>query len=249
MTTWGLNPGLPWSDVGLLGFLLVVLPVLGVLQARAVQDIEIERIPVYVSTVATVVILTAVTWSLGAGSGGAAALGLTPLRLGALVSWSLGLVVAGLVIVAFFRQVGLLLGWREQPVLRRLLPRGPDERAAFGLVSLSAGVGEEIIFRGYALGTLLPVLGTGWAVAVTSVAFGVLHAYQGPLGIVRTGAMGAVLAWGFLASGSLWPPVVAHTLLDLVMGLLLGERLMVPPADTGVEDTEADERPPHTHGA
>ena len=51
------------------------------------------------------------------------------------------------------------------------------------------------------------------------------------MGIIRTGLMGAVLVWGFLASGSLWPPILAHTFIDLLVGLVFGDRLLIDPAD------------------
>jgi len=47
--------------------------------------------------------------------------------------------------------------------------------------------------------------------------------------------LGGALAWGFLASGSLWPAIVAHALIDVLAGVVLGERLLSPPRATGVE--------------
>jgi membrane protease YdiL (CAAX protease family) len=70
------------------------------------------------------------------------------------------------------------------------------------------------------------LIGTFGAAVLTTVVFGILHGYQGRLGILRTGVMGGVLAWGFLASGSLWPPIIAHTLIDLLAGIVFGERLL-----------------------
>ena len=70
-------------------------------------------------------------------------------------------------------------------------------------------------------------MGSAWAAALLSSAvFGVLHAYQGWLGMVRTGMLGLLLAAAFLLSGSLWPCIVAHAILDLVAGLLLGDTLV-----------------------
>jgi membrane protease YdiL (CAAX protease family) len=43
--------------------------------------------------------------------------------------------------------------------------------------------------------------------------------------------MGAFLAGGFLASGSLWPPILAHTLIDVLAGIVLGERLLTEPTE------------------
>ena len=91
---------------------------------------------------------------------------------------------------------------------------------------MAAGAGEEVAYRGYAITVLGPVLGVAGAVAVTSVVFGVVHGYQGALGVLRTGVMGAVLALGFIWSGSLLPAIIAHTLIDLIAGVALGERLL-----------------------
>jgi len=89
-----------------------------------------------------------------------------------------------------------------------------------GPVSLSAGICEELLFRGYLipwLGQALPI----WAaVLLSSVLFGLLHAYQGPAGIVRTGAVGLVLALVFVATGSLLVPIVLHVVVDAYAGAL-----------------------------
>ena len=66
------------------------------------------------------------------------------------------------------------------------------------------------------------------AAVVSTAVFGIMHAYQGSMGVARTTLMGGVLAWGFLASGSLWPPILAHVLIDVLAGIVLGERLLVP---------------------
>ena len=69
--------------------------------------------------------------------------------------------------------------------------------------------------------------GAAGAAVITTVVFGVLHAYQGWHGMVRAGLLGALLAWGFLVGGSLWPPIVAHALLDILAGIVLADRLVV----------------------
>jgi membrane protease YdiL (CAAX protease family) len=46
--------------------------------------------------------------------------------------------------------------------------------------------------------------------------------------------MGGFLAWGFLASGSLWPAILAHTAIDLLAGIVLGEKLLSPTRAGGV---------------
>lgn len=220
--------GAPLADVVLLSAVLGVLPVLAVVQAMALEDLPIRKLPAYASSVASILVLAALCTAAGVAGMGWEGLGMTALPPGPLAAWSLGLTAAGLGILGAFRGLAGGLGLREHPFLRKLLPRTRAEKTAFLGVSLSAGVGEELVFRGYAIGALAPWFGVGWAVALSTVSFGVVHAYQGPIGFFRTAILGGVLAWGYLASGSLLPAVVAHTLLDILAGIVLAEKLMVP---------------------
>ncbi len=61
---------------------------------------------------------------------------------------------------------------------------------------------------------------------MSSIAFGMLHTYQGWIGIVRTGVLGAILAGVFLISDSIWPPIAVHASLDLWAGLVIGDRFL-----------------------
>jgi membrane protease YdiL (CAAX protease family) len=219
--------GAPLADVLLLPLVVGVLPVLAVAQAVALRDEAIRRLPAYASTVVSLFVLTALcvaaAWSRGAGF-----LGLRTLPWAAFALWTAGLTGAGLGVMGAFRLAAGRLGLRENPFLRHLLPRSAGEKAAFVGVSFSAGIGEEFVFRGYVLGALIPVVGTAGAVVLSTVSFAFAHAYQGVLGLLRTGVLGAVLAWSVLASGSLLPAMAAHTLLDLIAGIVLADRLMVP---------------------
>src|SRR5690349_14690869 len=71
-----------------------------------------------------------------------------------------------------------------------MLPREKREFAAFGLLSLTAGVCEEVLFRGHLLAFLDSLIGPWAGTAVSVVAFGLAHAYQGRSGIIRTGLVG-----------------------------------------------------------
>ena len=113
---------------------------------------------------------------------------------------------------------------RQNPKLAtvNLLPQSVWETVVFSLIlSPAAGVGEEVIYRGFlqwaiAGATSDPVS----AVATQAVLFGMAHLYQGGVGILRTFAIGLVLGWGTLVSGSLVPAIVAHTLLDIASGIV-----------------------------
>lgn len=100
-----------------------------------------------------------------------------------------------------------------------MLPRTAAGRRGWAMLSLSAGVTEEITYRGLLLLTLAVVLPsdapTALLVTVAAVSFGLAHWYQGWTGIVSTGIFGALMSGLFLVTGSLLLPMVLHTLVDL----------------------------------
>ncbi len=107
-----------------------------------------------------------------------------------------------------------------------LLPRTDSERRLFAAVAVTAGVGEEIVYRGFGiavLAALAPSLPWWGLVAAAGLAFGLAHAYQGLAGILTTGLLGSVLAAVYLDTGSLLVPIVLHSLIDL--------RFLAVPAD------------------
>jgi len=70
---------------------------------------------------------------------------------------------------------------------------------------------EEFLFRAAAVGAASSLAGGAWALAVvSSLAFALGHGAQGRAGVVVTGALGFVLAAGFVLTGSLLVVVVAH---------------------------------------
>ncbi len=221
-------------DTATLVALLLVMPGMALVQARALQGVHIPRLSAYASSAVTMALLAGWCTVVGIHRWGAAAVGFVALPLGPLSAWALVVTVAGLVVMLGFRMVGGALGVQESGTLRELLPRTRGERLAFAGLSLMAGLGEEIVFRGYALNVLGGLAGLVTAGVVTSVAFGVLHAYQGLWGVVRTTLLGGVLAWAFVACGSVWPLAIAHAALDLMGGLVLAEQLMSPARPEGV---------------
>lgn len=218
-------------DAILLTVLLVAVPVMSMAQLPLIEDVEIQRLPAYWSSITTLWLIGTACWFVGTRDGGGAALGLTGLPLPAFLGWTAALTGAVLAIIFAFRTVAGWMGIPDSPLLRQLLPETRRERSAFALLSVAAGTGEELAYRGYVIPVLGTLIGVGPAAVVSTVVFGIMHAYQGTMGIARTGLMGAVLAWGFLASGSLWPPILAHIFLDLLAGLVFGHRLLIDPAD------------------
>ena len=85
------------------------------------------------------------------------------------------------------------------------------------LVSAVAGIGEEVLFRGLLIGSLIEGTGVGIPVAlvVSSVVFGLAHPISRSYAVVA-GAVGLYLGAIYLWSGGVLAPIVAHGLYDFV---------------------------------
>ena len=83
------------------------------------------------------------------------------------------------------------------------------------LFAMANGVYEEVFLLGV-LTRGLRGLGLSLAIGLSLLVRVLYHMYQGPLGMVWVLAVGATLTLGYLYSGSLWPPVFAHMLWDIV---------------------------------
>ena len=102
--------------------------------------------------------------------------------------------------------------------LVHFLPHSKRELNAIYGVSLTAGIVEEIVYRGFVLWYLALVMPLWAAVILSSIAFGVAHSYQGPAGAVKCGFVGLAFAGFYLLTGSIWLPMIGHFLFDALQG-------------------------------
>jgi hypothetical protein len=86
-------------------------------------------------------------------------------------------------------------------------------------ISLTAGVGEEMFFRGLLQAAISDWSGGSWGVWIgllaASVIFGACHWITPTYAVLATG-IGVYLGWLFLATDHLVAPIVAHALYDFV---------------------------------
>lgn len=220
---------LRWLDALFLAALIELLPVLAVIQLDLVRDLAVERVQVYVTSAVTIFFLGVLSLALGSRLVGMEGMGLRiePGRVAYVMSWGAGILVLGTATLWFFLVLRKRGGWGESRVVHELLPVTRREKGLYTGLSLCAGFGEELAYRGYAIPAVIVAGGSApVALALTSTAFAVLHSYQGVLGVVRTGVVGVIMGAVFLHTGSLWPPIVGHVLIDLAVGFLLADKLL-----------------------
>jgi uncharacterized protein len=205
--------------------LLVPLPALLILQGRKLSELDtLPRREAYISSIASLWILALATAGIAALSGyGAGDLGFVMPGVGRTATTAIALTAAGVAVLFAFRFAGV----REPPLMRELMPVTRHERALFVGVSITAGICEEIVFRGFLIYVLATATGSlTIAVVLSSVVFGVAHAYQQPAGAVRATILGAILALPLLLDGSIIPAIIAHAAIDILSGLWLARYLL-----------------------
>lgn len=97
----------------------------------------------------------------------------------------------------------------------RIVPRTRGEFALFALVAVNGGIMEELAYRGFLIWAFAPLAGLWGAALLSSLIFGLGHAYQGAKGIVRTGALGLFFAVGYVLTRSLWWLMLTHMMVNL----------------------------------
>jgi membrane protease YdiL (CAAX protease family) len=111
----------------------------------------------------------------------------------------------------------------QSEIVLRMLPQSRAERGWFAALALTAGIGEEIVWRGFGLCVLFACHIHGPTVVLIvalALPFGWAHLYQGIFGILITAVLGGLFAALYLGTGSLFLPMILHTVLDLRLLLM-----------------------------
>lgn len=97
-----------------------------------------------------------------------------------------------------------------------MLPRNRQELRLGALLSVNAGIVEELMFRLAVPALIYGASGSAIAAVVFSVLlFGALHVYQGIAGVIGTTIVGAILMLLYAVSGTIVVPMIVHALFDL----------------------------------
>ncbi len=123
--------------------------------------------------------------------------------------------------------------WRKLlPDFSALPPVTTQERLIWAAVAVSAGICEEIVFRGWLLATLHGPIGLNGTALILVAAgiFGLAHAYQRVTGVFLTALAGAFFCVLYVRTGSLLVPILLHILIDLRFAVLPAPRIPKPEA-------------------
>jgi uncharacterized protein len=89
------------------------------------------------------------------------------------------------------------------------------------MLSVTAGICEEVAFRGFLPWSILQIVqffGGQWpfweGLVISTVIFGFAHVYQGWKGVLQTGLIGAIMAGLYVWTRSLILPIILHMLID-----------------------------------
>ncbi|GLR46479.1 CPBP family intramembrane glutamic endopeptidase [Sphingomonas astaxanthinifaciens] len=211
--------------------LLVPVPLWGLWRSRAGRPQQ-ERKARYRSTIALglglLVALALVAWREGLGL---ADLGLDPLdRTGA---WALAAAAALLGLLALGLRSSKA---RERPDERAtaMFPQSADEVPLFAATILVAGIGWELLYRGFLLWFLPPLTGLWPAVALAGLAYGLAHGWHSGRRFAASLVSAMLFATGYALTHSLWWLILIHLGLPL-LGYLGWRRLRPAPPATPAE--------------
>jgi len=109
----------------------------------------------------------------------------------------------------------------------KIFPHSNTEALVFCGLAVTAGVCEEFLYRGFVFGALSHISIPTWGILlVSSVMFGLAHAYQGRGGMIGTLLLGTVFGLVRILYDSLVPVVFWHAAVDIVAGFA-GKRYLI----------------------
>jgi uncharacterized protein len=109
-----------------------------------------------------------------------------------------------------------------QKQISQLAPASVAEAALWIALSISAGICEEFVFRGYLQQQFARATGRPWVgVLVSALLFGSAHGYEGIAGMLMITVFGALFSLLAIKRNSLRAGMIAHGWHDSFTGLLL----------------------------
>ena len=100
------------------------------------------------------------------------------------------------------------------------LPKSKREFKWFNLLSISAGICEEIIFRLFLFSYLLEITNLIVAFVLTNIVFAITHLVSGIKNIIGAFILGIIFTTIFYLTENIWLAIVLHIAIDISAGTL-----------------------------
>ncbi len=97
-----------------------------------------------------------------------------------------------------------------------ILPESPEELRSFVMFAIVAGFGWEVLYRGFLLFWLSPIIGLVPAVAASSIAYGLSHSCKTIMQTAGSLVSAFLFTTGYAATGSLWWLILLHIAMPLI---------------------------------
>ena len=200
-------------DIGLAAVLLIGIPAFALWrEASGVHRSRIARYRSATLMIGGCVGALALQWIVSGRNAALLGLNLPPTRLG---WWCL--LGAGLLLTALGGPM------RRKPHMATAesdddpLPQTPAERTSFILFALAAGTGWELLYRGFLLWFLTPLLGLILSVCVAALAYGLAHGMRDGRKAAASIVSAFLFTIGFSLTHDLWWLMLIHAGVPLLV--------------------------------
>jgi uncharacterized protein len=108
---------------------------------------------------------------------------------------------------------------------KTLFPITRLEKKTWIFVALTAGITEEIVYRGFlffAFALIFPSLSIFHVLLISTFIFGIGHIYQGKE-VIKPAVLGLLFGFSYIIFDSIIPIIVLHSIQDLVVTNLIDE--------------------------
>lgn len=104
-----------------------------------------------------------------------------------------------------------------------LIPKSSVEKRWFLFVSLTAGICEELVWRGCLIFLLSNIFSVHIIVVymVSCILFGLAHCYQGVYGVIKTSIIAILFIMIYIVTDSIIPGIILHFLFDYSSAFLI----------------------------
>lgn len=210
----------------LFGFALPVVS--GIRSARVLKTLrlnDLQRRRFYFSNsffLWAITLIILLNWMLFSRSAGALGITKAPLLSTTVIMLSFGFIILYLLdsVITIKCEVGME-GKKPWTELTPFLPIKKSHLPAYTFMCITAGICEEIIFRGFLVTYAKSFFENDYpAVIIPAAVFAVAHFYQGIIAVIKIFILSVIFGFIFLRSGSLWIVMFLHFAIDFAGGFI-----------------------------